>query len=112
MASLGWGLIRREVASGPLRLFVLALALCVASILSVTLVADRLNAALKVSGRDYIAADRMLSGSRPAEASWLAEAQERGCRCRWGNPLTACCLPTSSCSWPAFAPWTMPFLLR
>ncbi|WP_107851539.1 ABC transporter permease [Oceanimonas marisflavi] len=78
MASLGWRLIHREVASGPLRLFVLALALCVASILSVTLVADRLNAALKVSGRDYIAADRVLSGSRPAEAHWLAEARERG----------------------------------
>ncbi|WMC09868.1 FtsX-like permease family protein [Oceanimonas pelagia] len=78
MASLGWGLIGREVASGPLRLFVLALALCVASILSVTLVADRLNAALTVSGRDYIAADRVLAGSRPAEPGWLAEAQRRG----------------------------------
>lgn len=78
MASLGWGLIRRELASGPLRLFVLALALCVASILSVTLVADRLNAALQVSGRDYIAADRVLAGSRPAETGWLSEAQRRG----------------------------------
>ncbi|NHI02282.1 ABC transporter permease [Oceanimonas sp. MB9] len=89
MASLGWGLIRREVASGPLRLFVLALALCVASILSVTLVADRLNAALKVSGRDYIAADRVLSGSRPAEASWLAEAQERGLQVSVGQSFNS-----------------------
>lgn len=78
MPSLSWRLIWREAGRGPLRLFVLALALCVASILSVTLVADRLNNALKVSGRDYIAADRILTGSRPAREDWLAEAGRRG----------------------------------
>jgi len=61
MRSLGVGLIWREAGRGPLRLFMLALALSVASMLSVTLVADRLDQALKVSGRDYIAADRILS---------------------------------------------------
>ncbi|PSJ44738.1 ABC transporter permease [Zobellella endophytica] len=78
MGSLSWGLVWREASRGPLRLFMLALALCVASILSVTLVADRLNNALKVSGRDYIAADRILTGSRPAQEAWLAEAARRG----------------------------------
>lgn len=78
MHSLGLGLIWREANRGPLRLFVLALALSVASILSVTLVADRLNQALSVSGRDYIAADRVLSGSRAADPAWLAEAQRQG----------------------------------
>ncbi|MCC4265921.1 FtsX-like permease family protein [Oceanimonas baumannii] len=89
MASLGWGLIRREVTSGPLRLFVLSLALCVASILSVTLVADRLNGALQVSGRDYIAADRVLSGSRPADAAWLAEAEARGLQVSQGQSFNS-----------------------
>lgn len=78
MHSLGLGLIWREANRGPLRLFVLALALSVASILSVTLVADRLNQALSVSGRDYIAADRVLSGSRAADPAWLTEAQRQG----------------------------------
>ncbi|WP_417615523.1 ABC transporter permease [Oceanisphaera sp.] len=78
MRSLGWGLVWREVGRGPLRLFLLALALSVASILSVTLVADRLNQALTLSGRDYIAADRVLSGSRAAEPAWLAEAEHQG----------------------------------
>lgn len=78
MRSLGLGLVWREAGRGPLRLFVLALALSVASILSVTLVADRLNQALSVSGRDYIAADRVLSGSRAADPAWLAEAQRQG----------------------------------
>ncbi|WP_298718870.1 FtsX-like permease family protein [uncultured Oceanisphaera sp.] len=78
MRSLGPGLIWREAGRGPLRLFMLALALSVASMLSVTLVADRLNQAIKVSGRDYIAADRILSGSRPAPEAWLLEAQQLG----------------------------------
>ncbi|MGP7735454.1 ABC transporter permease [Oceanimonas smirnovii] len=89
MASLGWGLIKREIASGPLRLFVLALALCVASILSVTLVADRLNGALQVSGRDYIAADRVLAGSRAAESEWLSEAEERGLQVSRGQSFNS-----------------------
>lgn len=78
MRSLGWGLVWREAGQGPLRLFLLALALCVASILSVTLVADRLNSALQASGRDYLAADRILTGSRPAAGDWLEEAARRG----------------------------------
>ncbi|MFD1009417.1 MULTISPECIES: ABC transporter permease [Oceanisphaera] len=78
MHSLGLGLIWREMSSGPLRLFMLALALSVASILSVTLVADRLNQALTLSGRDYIAADQVLSGSRVADEAWLSEAKRQG----------------------------------
>ncbi|WP_245748839.1 ABC transporter permease [Oceanisphaera psychrotolerans] len=78
MRSLGVGLIWREAGHGPLRLFILALALSVASMLSVTLVADRLDQAIKVSGRDYIAADRILSGSRAADEAWLSEAEQRG----------------------------------
>ncbi|WP_319783538.1 ABC transporter permease [Oceanisphaera sp. IT1-181] len=75
---LGFGLVWREIGRGPLRLFVLALALSVASILSVTLVADRLNQALSVSGRDYIAADRVISASRALDERWLTEAKGRG----------------------------------
>lgn len=78
MHSLGVGLIWREVKGGPLRLFMLALALSVASILSVSLVADRLDQALKASGKDYIGADQVLSGSRAAEADWLTEAERLG----------------------------------
>lgn len=78
MPSLGIGLVWREIGRGPLRLFLLALALSVASILSVTLVADRLNQALSASGRDYIAADRVLSTSRELDASWLTQAQHLG----------------------------------
>ncbi|MBP6452067.1 MAG: hypothetical protein KA263_08750, partial [Aeromonas sp.] len=56
---LGFKLLRREGFSGELRWFVLALALSVACVLSVALVADRLDAGLKASGRDFIGADRV-----------------------------------------------------
>ncbi|WP_116473842.1 ABC transporter permease [Zobellella maritima] len=89
MGSLSWALIWREASRGPLRLFMLALALCVASILSVTLVADRLNNALKVSGRDYIAADRILTGSRAADPGWLDEAEARGLQVAPGQSFSS-----------------------
>lgn len=108
-SSLGFGLVWREIGRGPLRLFLFALALSVASILSVTLVADRLNQALSVSGRDYIAADRVLSSTRALEKTWLTEAQAQGLRCRALSLFKVCCLPMMNCSWPAYAPWIMPF---
>ncbi|MGY3865846.1 ABC transporter permease [Aeromonas bivalvium] len=69
-------LLRREGASGELRWFVLALALCVACVLSVALVADRLDAGLKASGRDFIGADRAIGTGRALDPAWLARAQQ------------------------------------
>ncbi|MGU5716090.1 ABC transporter permease [Aeromonas taiwanensis] len=75
---LGLKLLRREGFSGELRWFVLALALSVACVLSVALVADRLDAGLKASGRDFIGADRVLRSATPAPAAWLAQAKQDG----------------------------------
>ncbi|TFF71848.1 cell division protein FtsX [Aeromonas taiwanensis] len=75
---LGLKLLRREGFSGELRWFVLALALSVACVLSVALVADRLDAGLKASGRDFIGADRVLRSATPAPAAWLAQAKQEG----------------------------------
>ncbi|WP_421190522.1 ABC transporter permease [Aeromonas sanarellii] len=75
---LGLTLLRREGFSGELRWFVLALALSVACVLSVALVADRLDAGLKASGRDFIGADRVLRSATPAPADWLARASQEG----------------------------------
>lgn len=75
---LGLKLLRREGFSGELRWFVLALALSVACVLSVALVADRLDAGLKASGRDFIGADRVLRSATPAPAAWLARASQEG----------------------------------
>ncbi|RQM80147.1 ABC transporter permease [Aeromonas dhakensis] len=75
---LGLRLLRREGFSGELRWFVLALALSVACVLSVALVADRLDAGLKASGRDFIGADRALRSATPAPAVWLEQAAKMG----------------------------------
>lgn len=75
---LGFKLLRREGFNGELRWFVLALALSVACVLSVALVADRLDAGLKASGRDFIGADRVLRSGTPAPEAWLKQAAEAG----------------------------------
>ncbi|MGL5840910.1 MAG: ABC transporter permease [Aeromonas hydrophila] len=75
---LGFKLFRREGFNGELRWFVLALALSVACVLSVALVADRLDAGLKASGRDFIGADRALRSATPAPAAWLEQAAKTG----------------------------------
>ncbi|WP_429071849.1 ABC transporter permease [Aeromonas dhakensis] len=75
---LGLRLLRREGFNGELRWFVLALALSVACVLSVALVADRLDAGLKASGRDFIGADRALRSATPAPAGWLEQAAQMG----------------------------------
>ncbi len=75
---LGFKLLRREGFNGELRWFVLALALSVACVLSVALVADRLDAGLKASGRDFIGADRVLRLATPAPAAWLEQAAKAG----------------------------------
>lgn len=75
---LGLRLLRREGFNGELRWFVLALALSVACVLSVALVADRLDAGLKASGRDFIGADRVLRSATPAPAGWLEQAVKSG----------------------------------
>lgn len=75
---LGVKLLRREGFNGELRWFVLALALSVACVLSVALVADRLDAGLKASGRDFIGADRALRSATPAPAGWLKQAEKAG----------------------------------
>ncbi|MFB2864282.1 ABC transporter permease [Aeromonas sp. MdU4] len=75
---LGWRLLRREGGSGELRWFVLALALSVACVLSVALVADRLDAGLKASGRDFIGADRVLRTPAAVPDGWLQQAHKMG----------------------------------
>ncbi|WAG14837.1 FtsX-like permease family protein [Aeromonas hydrophila] len=75
---LGFKLLRREGFNGELRWFVLALALSVACVLSVALVADRLDAGLKASGRGFIGADRVLRSATPAPAAWFEQAAKTG----------------------------------
>ena len=70
-----WPLARRlawqEGRHGILRGFVLALALAIACVLCVSLVADRLQQALGLGSREFLAADLVLQSSREVPASQL-----------------------------------------
>lgn len=60
---------------GGLQWFVLALSICVASVLSVALVSDRLSQSMNVSGRDFLAADIVLQTAEPVDPKWVADAK-------------------------------------
>ncbi|MGL5948857.1 MAG: ABC transporter permease [Aeromonas sp.] len=75
---LGRRLLVREGAGQSLRWFVLALALCVASILSVALVADRLGQALSASGRTALGADAVLRSATPLPNDTLVQMAAAG----------------------------------
>lgn len=70
-----WPLARRlawqEGRHGILRGFVLALALAIACVLCVSLVADRLQQALGLGSREFLAADLVLQSSREVPAQQL-----------------------------------------
>lgn len=73
-------LLWREGWQGELRWFVLALALCVTCVVSVALLADRLDAGLKASGREFIGGDRVLVSPRALPQSRLDGWQQAGTR--------------------------------
>ena len=63
---------------GGLLWFVISLAVCVSSVFSVQLVAERLGQSLKVSGRNFLAADVVLQSGQSIPASFRAKATELG----------------------------------
>lgn len=78
MIRLLWRLFCRMGWQGGLQWFVLALAVCIASVLSVSLVSDRLTQSLKVSGRDFLAADQVIESATPLPELWLTQAKNSG----------------------------------
>jgi Predicted ABC-type transport system involved in lysophospholipase L1 biosynthesis, permease component len=75
MIKLLWRLFLRMGWQGGLQWFVVALAICIASVLSVSLVSDRLTQSLTVSGRDFLAADLVIDSARPLPEEWLKQAR-------------------------------------
>ncbi len=78
MIKLLWRLFCRMGWLGGLQWFVLALAICIASVLSVSLVSERLTLSLNVSGRDFLAADQVVESATPIAEHWLKQAQSDG----------------------------------
>lgn len=76
--ALVWRFYRRHFWDPRLCLFACALAFSLASVLMVTLLADRLNQAVQYSGRGFLGADRILSDNRALDPSWQEQAEKIG----------------------------------
>ncbi len=77
---LAWRLFKRQRRAGDLRLIMLALAVAVAALVSVTSFADRLHRALQIQGGELLAADLLVRASYPPADEWAAESARRGLR--------------------------------
>ncbi len=71
-------LLWRDWRAGELSLLLASLVIAVGTVTTITLFTDRLQRALVLESASFLAADRLLTGSRPAPEEWLAKARETG----------------------------------
>lgn len=73
-------LLRRDWRAGELTTLAQALIIAVAIVTAITLLADRLKAALWTQSATFLAADRVLEGSTPVPEDWWAQIDSVGVR--------------------------------
>ncbi|WP_017445554.1 ABC transporter permease [Gayadomonas joobiniege] len=71
-------LLRHELRRGELTIILLAMILAVSAVFSLSMFSERLQAALQEKSAEFLAADAVVSSSRPIENQWLEYAQETG----------------------------------
>ena len=71
-------LLKQQIKRGELTIFILAIALAVMSVFSLSGFGERLNQALVLKGSNFLAADRVLSSAHPIESSILESASNYG----------------------------------
>ncbi|MFZ9562685.1 MAG: ABC transporter permease, partial [Burkholderiales bacterium] len=77
-AALALRLLARDWRAGELTLGAVAVVVAVASVTTVGFFADRVHQALSRQANQLLGADLVISGDRPLEAAFAAEAQRRG----------------------------------
>jgi putative ABC transport system permease protein len=75
VVNLAWRLFKHEAKRGELSIILLAIILSVASVLSLSLFSERLQAALTDRSAEFIAADRQLRSRNVVDEAWIKEAQ-------------------------------------
>ena len=71
-------LLGRDWRGGELALIATALVLAVSCVTAIAHFSDRLTRAMHIQSQTFLAAERVVSSSRPVEEQWLAEARKRG----------------------------------
>jgi len=71
-------LLKQQVKRGELTIFILAIALAVTSVFSLSGFGERLNQALILKGSNFLAADRVLSSAHPIDDEILDNASKFG----------------------------------
>jgi putative ABC transport system permease protein len=80
ISSLSMKLLRRDFASGELRILAFALTLAVTLVTSVALFVDRLHGGIVNESGRFLAADRVLQSPLPVDMHWLEMAQSLSLR--------------------------------
>jgi len=76
MKTFGFTLLRRDWRSGDLRLMLAAIAVAVAVVSAVTLFSDRLQSALVAKSNQFLAAELVVSSSKPVSALYADTASQ------------------------------------
>lgn len=76
--ALAWRMMRRDLRAGELHLLGFALLIAVASLTSVSFLADRVGRALEREANQLLGGDLLLTADRPWEARFLDAAAEHG----------------------------------
>jgi len=71
-------LLKQQIKRGELTIFILAIALAVTSVFSLSGFGERLNQALVIKGSNFLAADRVLSSAHPIDDAILSKASDFG----------------------------------
>jgi len=71
-------LLKQQLKRGELTIFLLAIALAVTSVFSLSGFGERLNQALVIKSNNFLAADRVLSSAHPIAPKLLAKADDYG----------------------------------
>ncbi len=73
--SIAWRLFRHEMRRGELTVIFCAITLSVASVFSLSLFSERLQAGLTLQAQQLFTADRILSADKAVPTAWLSEAK-------------------------------------
>ncbi len=76
--TLAMRLLRQELKRGELTIILAALILAVSSVFSLSLFSERLQGALQEKSGEFLAADTVLSASRPIDRKWIEKSETLG----------------------------------